>query len=131
MPLHSRWLAAISLPCADKAAVGEVRGFIASYASVRQLHVFVNVFDGHADTCRGALLSAAGGSGASGASSSAAASSAKHSSRLVTLSTTPGHKTIFWKRDLTPSVIAKFDFVWLMDCDVRVSPHLFSLSEAP
>ena len=48
---------------------------------------------------------------------------------LVVVSRVAGHKTLFWRRELTPSALARYDLVWLLDCDVRVSPHLLSLRE--
>lgn len=132
-----RWLAATSLPCADRASVAETRLFIETYASPK-IHVHANVFDGHVSNCKALLTRAArDGSGAADGSSRLVAladtsagaknaSAARHHTHFVTVTSVPGHKTIFWKRELTPAVISKFDIVWLFDCDVRVSPHLYS-----
>lgn len=49
-----RWLAAISLPCADKASVAETRLFIDTHASSR-VHVYANAFDGHLALCKAVL----------------------------------------------------------------------------
>ena len=112
-----RWLMATALACADRQAVAEIRSFISQYASPR-LHVWVNAFDAEAKaelfvSCSEALLNAATGS----------------TDGLVHVSRQAGHKTLFWRRELTPPVVSRYDVIWLLDCDVRVSSHLFSFRE--
>lgn len=117
-----RWLIATSLPCSEPQAVAEVRLFIKSHV-VPGRYIVANVFDGNVERCREKLQSAAGSSGSLGLFGT---SSRRN---LVRVTAVPGHKTVFWKKELTPAAIASFDVVWLLDCDVRVSRHLFSFAE--
>lgn len=112
------WLAATSFPCKERAAVAEVSYLIRLFAS-HTFHVFANAFDVRAEE---RLESQAGPS---------ACLAALHAldREHVHTSTVPGHKTVFWKRVLTPAVTSTFDVIWLLDCDVRVSPRLFSTDE--
>ena len=112
-----RWLMATALPCADRQAVAEVRLFIASHASSR-MHVRANLFDANALDAKG--------SGTTTATCIETLLNAAEKDAVVSVSRVPGHKTLFWRRDLTPSAIARYDLIWLLDCDVRVSSHLLS-----
>ena len=115
-----KWLVATSLPCADRLAVAEVRLFIATHASPRALHVIANIFDGKPSRCRETLQLAAG---------NAAAEHPTREQVVLRITNVPGHKTVFWKKELTPGVVSRYDAIWLLDCDVRVTPHLFSIAE--
>lgn len=108
-----RWLMATALPCADRQAVNEVRTFISLHASAR-MHVRANIFDAALPE---AQLAACAAELTAGVPS------------MVSLSYVRGHKTLFWRHELTPAAVARYDLIWLLDCDVRVSPHLLSLRE--
>jgi len=101
-----RWLAAVTLPCTDPPSVHEVKHFAHQYAAER-LHVHANVFDGIDGECGGALRRAG----------------------VARVTYVSGFKTLYWRRALTPNVTATYDLIWLLDCDLRISPHLFSISE--
>ena len=140
---HMKWLAAMSLPCADVAALSEVQSFVRVHASAR-LHVIANFFDVAPDAAnRLSLLTRATNvndtrvhahtkralSSKVPPRGSTCRDSLLSLSSHVRVTEQPGHKTIFWRRELTDDVTSAFDLVWLLDCDVRVSPHLFSFSE--
>jgi hypothetical protein len=112
-----RWLMATALPCADRAAVSEVRGFITAYASPR-MHVRANLFDAALPEPRMAACTTELVSGAAPS--------------MVSVSRVAGHKTLFWRRELTPATVARYDLVWLLDCDVRaLTPTSPSPSPSP
>ncbi len=101
------WLSAVSMPCADGVSRDAVHRFVATHASPN-LHVLVNVFDGETDEAHAICerpLAAAG---------------------ALRVSYVAGFKPLFWRQELTPERTAAYDLVWLVDCDLRVSPHLFS-----
>ena len=114
-----RWLMATALPCADPTSMMEVTSFITNYASAR-MHVRANLFD---------VSSAKASQKGRAAACTAQLQGAAPANSLVVVSTVPGHKTQFWRRELTPTAVARYDIIWLLDCDVRVSPRLFILRE--
>ena len=104
------WLSALSMPCADAVSRDVVQRFVATHAAP-WLHVLVNIFDGETDQSRSECerpLVAAG---------------------ALRVSYVSGFKPVFWLQALTPERTAGYDLLWLVDCDLRVSPHLFSLAQ--
>ena len=104
------WLSALSMPCADAVSRDVVQRFVATHAAP-WLHVLVNIFDGETDQSRSECerpLVAAG---------------------ALRVSYVSGFKPVFWLQALTPERTAGYDLLWLVDCDLRVSPHLFSTAQ--
>lgn len=104
------WLSAVSMPCADAVSRDAVQRFVATHAAP-WLHVLINIFDGKTDQNRAECerpLVAAG---------------------ALRVSYVSGFKPIFWLQALTPERTAEYDLLWLVDCDLRVSPHLFSTAQ--
>ena len=104
------WLSAVSMPCADAVSREAVQRFVATHAAP-WLHVLINIFDGKTDQSRAECerpLVAAG---------------------ALRVSYVSGFKPIFWLQALTPERTAEYDLLWLVDCDLRVSPHLFSTAQ--
>ena len=84
----------------------QVTDFLKSQASAH-MHIAVNIFDGEHLECGRAL----------------------HASGASRVTYVPGFKTLFWKQVLTPNITASYDLIWLLDCDLRITPHLFTISE--
>ena len=98
-----QWLAGIALPCkGDEVGRSATQAIIEQYAGAR-FHVRLNVFDSN--------------------------SSCLPPHPYAIVSHVPGYMTIFWKRVLVPDLTRKYDRIFILDNDVKLSPMLgFSLA---
>ena len=96
------WLAGIALPCkGDEIGRGATQAIVDQYAGPR-FHVRLNVYDSN--------------------------SSCLPPHPYVSVSHIPGYMTLFWKHVLVPSLTRKYDRIFILDNDVKLSPILgFSL----
>jgi hypothetical protein len=102
-PEHPRWLAAVALPCSDPIGLEATGRSIRLYAGPH-FHWRVNVFDSTNTSCVGPW----------------AVEAAAH----VTVSHIAGYMTLFWKRVLVPSLTRRYDRIFILDNDVRLTPQL-------
>lgn len=98
-----RWLAGIALPCkGDEIGRSATQAIIEQYAGPN-FHVRLNIFDSN--------------------------SSCLVPHPYVIVSYVPGYMTIFWKRVLLPDLTRKYDRIFILDNDIKLSPMLgFSLA---
>jgi hypothetical protein len=114
------WLVAISMACEDDSARNEVVA-LTEWAAGPRLSLAINLFDRPTRPGCERLTDVAHGGSMRTVEAIARG--------RVRLSNEGGHKTVFWKKILSPSITSSFDIVWLLDCDVRVSPHLMQFEE--